>query len=319
MDNKGLNPITDFKLIKNITTIYYDLNPDLILHYTIKPVIYGSFSASKLGIPFINNITGMGTAFIKTNWLTFLVKFLYRLSQKNADHIIFQNVDDKNYFINKKLIPIYVPSDIIPGTGVDTGYFDIHPYPKSNSLTFLLVARILWDKGVGEFVHAARKVKAEFPDARFQLLGFLDVNNRTSIPRMDVCKWIDEDIIDYLGDTDDVRPYIKRAGCIVLPSYREGLPKSLLEAASMGRPIIATDVTGCREIVANGKNGFLCDVKDYQSLAEKIKTFIELPLEAKEKMGLEGRNIVEKRFDEKNVVPLIFSKIEKLLLTKSKK
>jgi glycosyltransferase involved in cell wall biosynthesis len=313
LDNKGLNPLTDLRLRNSMKKIYEELSPNLVIHYTIKPVIYGSLAARDLGIPFVNNITGLGTAFIKTNWLTWLVKRLYRLSQKNADHIFFQNADDRELFISERLIPENVPQEVIPGTGIDTDHFNVCPYPKSNPVTFLLIARMLWDKGVREFVEAAREIKLEFSDVCFQLLGFLDVKNRTAISREQMQIWVDEGIIEYLGATDDVRPYIADVDCVVLPSYREGLPRTLLEAAAMGRPIIATNVTGCREIVQDGQNGLLCKPRDAKDLAEKMKDMIILSADERQKMGLKGRIKMEENFDQRIIVEKIVSRIESVL------
>ena len=313
MDNKGLNPISDVMMKRRLSNIYGRMNPDLILHYTIKSVIYGSMAAAKLGIPFINNITGLGTAFIKRNWVTWLVKRLYRLSQKNADHVFFQNADDKELFSREKLIMEDVPQEVIPGTGINTEYFDVRPYPESKLVTFLLIARMLWDKGVGEFVEAATQIKSEFSDVRFQLLGFLDVSNRTAISRQQMQIWTEQGIIEYLGETDDVRPYIADASCVVLPSYREGLPRTLLEAAAMGRPIVATDVTGCREVVEHGVSGYLCKVKDANDLADKMKNVIKLSIDERREMGLRGRKKMEENFNEKSVVQKIVNRIESVL------
>ena len=313
MDSKGLNPISDLMMKRRLSKLYGEISPNLILHYTIKPVIYGSLAAAKLGIPFINNVTGLGTAFIKTNWLTWLVKGLYRLSQKNADRVLFQNADDRELFVSERLIPENVPQEVIPGTGIDTDYFSPQPYPESNSITFLLIARMLWDKGVGEFVEAGRQIKSEFNDVRFQLLGFLDVSNRTAISREQMQVWMDEGVIEYLGATDDVRPYIREAHCVVLPSYREGLPRTLLEAAAIGRPIIATDVTGCREVVDHGVNGYLCKERDTNDVTEKMKDMIKLSIDERREMGLRGRKKMEQNFDERIIVKKIISRIESVL------
>ena len=313
MDNKGVNPLRDLTMKRRLSKIYTETSPDLIIHYTIKPVIYGSMAAAKFGIPFINNITGLGTAFIKTNWLTWMVKGLYRLSQKNANHVFFQNADDRELFVSERLIPENVPQEVIPGTGIDTDHFSHQPYPESNSVTFLLIARMLWDKGVGEFVEAAKKIRLHCNDVRFQLLGFLDVNNRTAISRDQMKIWEEEGIIEYLGETDDVWPYIRDAHCVVLPSYREGLPRTLLEAAAMGRPIIATDVTGCREVVDHGVNGYLCKERDANDVAEKMKDMINLSTDERREMGLKGRKKMEKNFDEKIIVEKIVSRIECVL------
>ena len=313
MDNKGLNPISDLKMKIRLIDIYGQTNPDLIIHFTIKPVIYGSIAAAKLGIPSVNNITGLGTSFIKKNWVTWIVKWLYRLSQKNVDHVFFQNADDCELFERDKLIPENVSQEVIPGTGIDTDHFNVRPYPERNPVTFLLIARLLWDKGVGEFVEAARQIKSEFSDVRFQLLGFLDVSNRTAISRRQMQIWTEQGVIDYLGETDDVREHIASSSCVVLPSYREGLPRTLLEAASVGRPIIATDVTGCREVVEHGVNGYLCKAKDANDLAEKMKDMIKLSIDERREMGLRGREKMEQHFDEKIIVEKIVNRIESVL------
>ena len=310
-----MNPISDLMMKKRLFRIYREINPDLVLHYTIKPVLYGSLAAGKIGIPFINNITGLGTAFINRNWVTWLVKWLYRLSQKNADHVFFQNADDKELFSRNNLIPEIVPQEVIPGTGINTDHFQLSPYPAKNPVTLLLIARMLLDKGVGEFVEAARQVRSEFSEVRFQLLGFLDVSNRTAISHQQMQIWAEQGVIEYLGETDDVRPYIAAADCVVLPSYREGLPRTLLEAASMGRPIIATDVTGCREVVEHGVNGYLCKVKDASDLAKKMKDMIKLSIDERREMGLMGRKKMEENFDEKIIVQKIVNRIESVLNT----
>ena len=313
MDNKGLNPINDFIMKTRLSEIYREVNPDLILHYTVKPVLYGSMAAEKLGIQFVNNITGLGTAFIKKNWVTWLVKLLYKYSQKKAGYILFQNRDDQKFFQKENLILETVPQEVIPGTGIDTGHFEVKPYSKPNPVKFLLISRLIWDKGVGEFVEAARKIKSEFSDVCLQLLGFLDVSNRTTISRQQMQNWVEQGIIEYLGETYDVRPYIADADCVILPSYREGLPRTLLEAAAMGRPIIATDVTGCREVVDHGVNGFLCKVKSVNDLTKKMKDMINLSTDERREMGLRGREKVEKEFDEKIIIKKIINRVESVL------
>ena len=313
MDNKGLNPVRDLMMRKRLTEIYRESNPDLILHYTIKPVIYGSLAARRLSIPFINNITGLGTSFIKRNWVTWLVKRLYRISQKNADYVFFQNADDRKFFRKEMLVPKNVPQGIVPGTGIDIDRFNIRSYSEANPVIFLLIARMLWDKGVREFVEAARQIKLEFSDVRFQLLGFLDVSNRTAISRRQMHIWTEQGVIDYLGETDDVRQHIAFSSCVVLPSYREGLPRTLLEAAAMGRPIIATDVTGCREVVEHGVNGYLCKVRDANDLAERMKDMIRLSIDERREMGLKGREKVEREFNERVIVARIIEIINRLI------
>ena len=313
MDNQGMNPLADFHLKKRLESIYETVSPDLTIHYTVKPVLFGSMAAENLGIPFVNNITGLGTAFIRKNWVTSLVKILYRRSQRKASLLFFQNSEDRDLFERQGLIPKSVPREVVPGTGVDIEKFSIRPYSLAEPSSFLLVARLIWDKGVSEFVEAARVVKREFPHTRFQLLGYLEVKNRTAVSRKQVNSWVKEGLLEYLGDTEDVRSFVTKAGCLVLPSYREGLPKTLLEAAAMGRPIIATDVTGCREVVDHGVNGYLCKVRDASDLAEKMKNMIKLSIDERREMGLRGRKKMKENFDEKLIVQKIINQIENVL------
>ena len=315
MDNQSLNPFKDFLLFRRIKLLLIHYKPDLVIHYTIKPVIYGSLVSNKFNIPFVNNITGLGTVFIKKSFITYIVKVLYRISQKRASYLFFQNQDDKIIFKNERLVPSYVPSIVFPGTGIDTSFFPFKSYKSSTSNTFLLIARIIWDKGIGEFVEAANEVKKYFPNSQFQLLGYLDVLNRTAISHQQIEAWTSDGIIHYLGESEDVRPFLKKAGCVVLPSYREGLPRSLLEAAAMCRPIIATDVSGCRDVVEHGVNGYLCKTRDAHDLAQKMKDMIRLSIDEKRKMGLRGREKMKQNFDQKVIVEKIVDCIESVLNT----
>lgn len=314
IDAMGTHPVKDFSMLLRYWRLYRQEQFDVVLHYTIKPVIYGSFAARLAGIPVINTITGLGTAFLKANWLTALAQWLYRHSQKQVRRVFFQNQDDRQLFLERALVR-EVQAGNVPGSGVNLQHFEPHDLPVSISggePVFLLVARLLWDKGVGEFVEAARLLKSRFPIARFCLLGDVAAANRTAISEQQVQEWVQEGVIDYLGTVADVRPLIAQADCVVLPSYREGLPRSLLEAAAMGRPLIATDVTGCREVVEDGVNGFLCTVKDADSLAQAMERFMKLPREAIVDMGKASRAMVEQRFDERLVVEKYLREIDNL-------
>jgi len=313
-DNKGLNPFKDYISYFNLKKIYNRIKPNLILNYTIKPVIFGSLAAKKLSIPYINNITGLGTVFITRNWVTFFVKFLYKLVLKYSNYIFFQNFDDYDLFKKYNLISKSTPIDIIPGTGINLEKFEFSSYPKSKNIIFLYIGRIIKDKGFLEFIEVAKKIIKSRNDIKFQVLGYLNVKNRTAITKNQLEYFINQGYIEYLGNSDDVRPFIKKASCIVLPSYREGLPKSLLEAASMGRPIISTNVTGCREIVFEGKNGFLCNPRDSKDLYHKTIEFITLSYNDKKKLGINGRKIMKKSFDEKKIIQKIISHINEILI-----
>ena len=216
--------------------------------------------------------------------------------------VMFQNRDDRALFIKRRIV---APPNVVvvPGSGVDLAHFASTPMPESEVTTFLMIARLLWDKGVGEYVAALRLLRAAGLTVRGQLLGFLDVKNRSAIDRETVYAWHREGIIEYLGATDDVRPAIAASHCVVLPSsYREGTPRSLLEASAMGRPVITTDAPGCRDVVDDGVTGYLCEMRDAASLAQSMARFANLHHELQNSMGLAARQKMEHGFDERIVI-----------------
>jgi glycosyltransferase involved in cell wall biosynthesis len=294
ISRKGINPFADIITFVNILFCIFKVKPKVYMPFTIKPVIYGSFAARLLKIKTIATITGLGTVFIKKNWITSLVKKMYLISMKSATIIFFQNNSDQNLFLNERLIDRN-QAYLIPGSGIDTAHFsesrpnNDHP----DKFIFALIARLLWDKGIGEYVKAAKKVKKIFPDVTFQLIGAAGSENRTSISYEEIKAWELSNTIEYLGEVEDVRPYISKSTCIVLPSYREGLSRVLLEASSMAKPIIATNVPGCREIVDHKETGFLCKVKDVDDLADKMLMLISLNRNERKLMGLKGREKVK--------------------------
>lgn len=303
MDNKGTHPGRDLLLFLRFLSLLRRERPDVFLGYTVKPNVYGSLAAHALGIPVVNNIAGLGAVFIRDNWLTRLVRLLYKTALSRSQHVFFQNDEDMRQFVEQGLVVADKVSRL-PGSGVDLCSFYYSPMqPLGNrAFRFLLVARLLWDKGVGEFVEAARMVRRQYPAAKFQLLGFLDVKNPTAVSRAQMDEWVAEGVVEYLGVADDVQPYLAAADCVVLPSYREGVPRSLLEAAAMGRPIVTTDAVGCRDAVSDGVNGLLCRVGDAGNLAEKMAQMIALSPEARAAMGQRGREKVEREFDERVVI-----------------
>jgi glycosyltransferase involved in cell wall biosynthesis len=302
MDQKGTSPIRDFNLLVNYRRILRRIRPDVFLGYTAKPNVYGSLAAQSLAIPVINNVAGLGTAFIERNWMTTVVANLYRLAFRRSSTVFFQNPEDRDMFVAQRIVRSQ-SSKLLPGSGVDLRHWlpAVRIVGQPVGPTFLLVARLLWDKGVGEFIDAARAVRLAHPEARFQLLGFLDVANRTAVPREDVDRWVREGVVEYLGTADDVRPFIADADCVVLPSYREGLPRVLLEAGAMARPVVTTDVPGCRHVVRHGENGLLCKVRDSASLANSMKEMIRMGHSGRAAMGAAGRTLVERDFDEQIV------------------
>lgn len=299
IDQQGVSPVRDLQLLLRYRQALGRIRPDVFLGYTAKPNIYGSLAAHSLGIPVINNVSGLGTAFIKQGLLTRIVSTLYRVAFSRSSTVFFQNEEDRALFVGQKLVPA-AKAGLLPGSGINLEEFRPVPVQARNGgFAFLLVARLLWDKGIGEYVEAARLVRAEEPTARFQLLGFLDVANRTAIARREVEGWVTEGLIEYLGHSDDVRPVIAAADCVVLPSYREGLPRVLLEGAAMGKPLIATDVPGCRQVVEDGRNGFLCAVRDARSLADAMLRMLRQSADQRRAMGAAARAKIEAEYDER--------------------
>jgi glycosyltransferase involved in cell wall biosynthesis len=301
MDSRGANPIKDSALILELFFIYRRVKPDIILHYTIKPNVYGTLAASLLRIPVVNNVCGLGTVFLKSNLVSFVAILLYRISFRFADRVFFQNPDDMKLFLDKKLVqPKSV--DILPGSGIDLKKFKPTTFKRNDKFTFLLISRLITDKGVLEYVDAVRKLKANGLNASFQVLGAMDPEHKRGIQVNVIQEWINSGIIEYLGTTDDVRSFIELADCIVLPSYREGTPRTLLEAASSGKPIIATDVPGCNHVVHNNFNGLLCKLKDSDDLAEKMLQMASLEDETLRVFGQNGRARMESEYDESVVI-----------------
>jgi glycosyltransferase involved in cell wall biosynthesis len=312
MDRKGVSPLGDLLLLWRYYRILGRIRPHVYLGFTAKPNIWGSLAAHARGIPVVNNVAGLGTAFIRAGLLTRVVKFLYRRAFRRSRLVFFQNADDLGEFVRDGIVA-RGQARRLPGSGVDIARFAPTQADSGRPFTFLLVGRLLRDKGVGEYVAAARLVRARFPKARFQLLGPLDVANRTAVSRGEVDRWVAEGLIDYLGESDDVRPFIAAADCIVLPSYREGLPRTLLEGAAMARPLIATDVPGCRAVVEHGVNGLLCAARDSASLAGAMVEMAGLSADARARLGKAGREMVEAGFSEEIVARLYLQAIEEIL------
>lgn len=296
IDSKGLSPMGDLKLLADYWRILKRLRPAVYLGWTIKPNVWGSLAAHSLGVPVINNVSGLGTAFIKQGPVTRIVQLLYRAAFARSAMVFFQNRHDRDLFVGTRLVR-EARTALLPGSGINLADFAPTPVPSDGPFAFLLVARLLRDKGVVEYANAAQIVRKRRPDVRFRLLGFLDVANRTAVDRVTVESWVREGVIDYLGETGDVRPHLAAASAVVLPSYREGMPRSLLEAAAMGKPLIATDVPGCTEIARAGKNAILCKVRDSRSLADAMLAMLALSPSERAAMGAKSRAIAEAEFD----------------------
>jgi glycosyltransferase involved in cell wall biosynthesis len=301
MDNAGTSPLRDAMLGWRYGCLLRRVRPAALLTYTIKPNIYGALAARMLGIPVIANVSGLGTAFIRITWVTRVAMLLYRLAFARVACVFFQNAEDRDMFVRHRLVAPE-KAKLVPGSGIDLAYFTPPPARDDGApLAFALIARMVRDKGIGEFVEAARRVKALHPHVIFRLIGPIHIQNQTAIDAHTIAGWVAEGIIEYPGETDDVRSAIAAQDCIVLPSYREGLSRVLLEAAAMGKPLIATDVPGCRQVVTHMENGLLCAPQDAASLAAALLAFIALPAETRRRMGQASRQKAEQEFDEAHV------------------
>ncbi|OSO97088.1 hypothetical protein B7O87_01005 [Cylindrospermopsis raciborskii CENA303] len=297
MNRNGVNPFEDLSTCYFLWKSLRKFSPDIVLTYTAKPVIYGTLASYFARVPkSYALVTGLGSTFTDNSdiskYTAFLTRYLYKIAMRCVTASIFQNPDDEETFREKKILPASVTSYVVNGSGVDLKYFSPSPLPESAS--FLMMARLLVDKGVREYVAAARQIKLQHPQTRFLLAGPLD-NNPTSISADELQSWIDDSTVEYLGFLNDVRPAISRCSVYVLPSYREGTPRSVLEAMSMGRAIITTNTPGCRETVQHGVNGYLIPVRDVNALVSSMKELFDPALRCQ--LGLASRSIAEEKYD----------------------
>ena len=310
LKRSGNNPIRDFNLFLEYIKIYKYLQPAFVFHYTIKPNIYGSLAAKICNIKSISITTGLGNAFSTKGSLYYFAKYLYKISSVYAVEVWFLNSSDKSVFINNNIIP-ESKSFILPGEGVDTSLFTPTLYvPKNEKTTFLMVSRMLYDKGIKEFVEASKLLVKKGYRLSSSLLGQIDTDNPEAIALEIIEKWQQEGVVKYLGSTKDVKPYIENVDAIVLPSYSEGIPRILLEAASMEKPIITTRIPGCTEIVEDGVNGYLCETKNVEDLAAQMEKLILLTTAERKKMGEAGRKKMQESFDEKIIIQIYKAKCD---------
>jgi glycosyltransferase involved in cell wall biosynthesis len=302
MDRRGLNPVRDAMLAMRFRRHFAWLKPDAVLSFTIKNNLFGAVAARSLGIPFIPNVTGLGTAFLGGQTLRLVAHGLYRAAFARLPIVFLQNADDRDLFVAQGIITS-AQARLLPGSGIDLAGFAAEPYPAdSEPVRYLMIARLLRDKGVLEYVEAARILAARGISARCQLLGAIDMHNRTAIGPSLLAEWRRSGIIEYLGTTGDVRPAIAQAHCIVLPSYREGAPRTLIESAAMARPGIGSAVPGCTAVIDHGVTGYLCAVRDGPALADAMAAFAALDAPERETMARAARIKAEAEFDVRFVV-----------------
>lgn len=319
MGRDSTNPFRDLLLLIELYRKYRWLKPDLVLHYTNKPNIYGGLASKFLKIPSVAVVTGLGYSFIHKGFLNFIVRSLYKFSGSSHSKFIFENEDDKALFIKENIVK-EEKAFSVKGCGVDTSYYlpnSNSQRNKENEVVFTFIGRLLYDKGIIEFIEAAKLVKQKFPSIKFEVIGEFDADNPSNIDRDHLVNWLESGIIEYKGFVRDIRPLIKYSDCVVLPSYREGMPRTLLEGMSMGKAIITTDVPGCKETVIDNKNGFLVPVKDSKALADAIEAFIKFTPEQRKTMGVAGRKMAEEIFDDKLIAEEITRILKPLLDVKN--
>jgi glycosyltransferase involved in cell wall biosynthesis len=317
LKRKSMNPFQDLLFFAEMSRLYWREKPDLVIHYTIKPNIYGNFAAFLQRIPSICVVTGLGYSFIHNGWVKKMTDALYRLSFLSAKKVLFENNDDRDLFIKNQLSQAR-QSISTKGCGVDTQYFQPQKRTRTDyKKVFLFIGRLLYDKGIVEFVEAARRVRQQDPMVDFWVLGELDQGNLAAVSEDLLTEWIEDGVIKYYGNVSDVRPYIADSDVVVLPSYREGMPRAILEGLAMGKAVITTDTAGCRETVEEGKNGFLVPVRNVVKLMERIHDFCDMPIAEIEKMGVISRQKALQEFDQTIINQSILQVIEQTIAEKS--
>ncbi len=308
LDASGTSPLAEMASLFTIMRLMRRHRPVAWLSWTIKPNVYGALVARLNGAAAFPNVSGLGTVFIRRNWLTVIASWLYRVAFARCPSVFFQNQDDTNLFLELGLVKPH-QARILPGSGIDLVHFTAnlpaesatHPPQRQK---FLMVSRLLADKGLREYVAAARALRDQFPAATFALIGPVVTDNITAISQSELDGWIAEGVIHYFPPVDDVRPAISASDWIVLPSYREGLSRVLLEAAAMARPIVTSDAPGCRDIVQDGVNGFLAQPRDADSLTDALRKAATIPETKWRAMASHNRHLAETSYSQERVIAL---------------
>lgn len=319
MDRDSTNPLKDLLLILELARKYKKIKPDLVLHYTNKPNIFGGVAARITKTPSFAMVTGLGYAFIHKGWIRDITTKLYRFTGRFHKKFVFENIEDRELF--QKLGITKTDQGVsIKGCGVDTNYYSPYPNGKlkpAEEIIFTFIGRLLYDKGIREFVESAKLIRKSYPKVRFWIVGELDPENPATVDSEDLNRWVENDIVIYHGFKRDVRPFIAKSDCIVLPSYREAIPRTITEGMSMGKAVITTDVAGCREAVEVGVNGYLADVKSITSLTNTMKSYINLSPQARHDMGEAGRKKALSEFDDKKIAEHIYNEVSYVLSMKT--
>lgn len=305
VSRRGTNPITDLKLILHYNNVIKEVQPDIVLTYTIKPNIYGGIVCRISRVPYIMNITGLGTAVENKGLLQKITLFLYRLALRKSKCVFFQNEENKQFISERAYIN---KSRLIPGSGVNLEYYSLLDYPEDETVNFLFVARVMKEKGIDQYLEAATVIKAKYPKTKFHILGFCEQDYEGKLNDLQ-----DKGIIEYHGMQSDVRKFYKQSHCTVHPTYYpEGMSNVLLESSGCGRPIITTDRSGCREVVEDGINGYIVEQQNSKDLINKIEKFLALSYDERKKMGIAGRSKMKKDFNRSIVIDAYLDEMRKV-------
>lgn len=309
LERRRANPLSDFKLLLQYVNIIKKVNPDIVLTYTIKPNIYGGIASRVCGVKTLHTVTGLGSVYIQDMWQKKIVALLNKIAFKNAELIFFLNEENREFYKDMNIIGSSQTTLVVPGSGVNLERFKFHELNSEGKLIFTFVGRVLKDKGIEEFLLAAKTIKEKYENVEFNVVGFVDEEKYIKM----LNDFENNGIIHYYGKRNDIPEIMVYSSCIVLPSYGEGRGTVLQEGAAIGRPLITCDTYGCKENVEDGVNGFLCKVADVKSLAEQIEKFINLPYESKVEMGKKSREKAEREFDRRIVTNIYLEKIREAL------
>lgn len=305
LDRHGTNPVKELKLISFYKKVLRDIKPDIVFTYTIKPNAYGGMACASLGVPYVANVTGLGTSIENGGLMQKISLTLYNLGLRKAQKVFFQNTENRDFMVSHGVVK--GPYDMLPGSGVNLDQYQVFPYPSGETLDFVFIARVMKEKGIDQYLDAAKEIRKRHPETRFHICGFCEQDYEETLKELN-----DDGTVVYHGLVSDMTEIYRMISCTVHPTYYpEGLSNVLLESAASGRPIITTDRSGCREVVDDGVNGFVVKQQDSQDLIEKIEKFLSLSVDERRAMGLAGRAKVEREFDRKIVVQKYMDEMSK--------
>lgn len=306
LDRHGTNPFKELRVVSLYKKIIKEIKPGIVFTYTIKPNVYAGMACASLGVPYVANITGLGTAVERPGLMQFITVNLYRYGLRKAQKVFFQNTENRDFMVTREVVKR--PYDLLPGSGVNLNAYTVSEYPNGDTVDFVFVSRIMKEKGIDQYLDAAKVIRKKYPETKFHICGFCEQSYEEELKKLN-----DDGTIIYHGLVKDMAAIYSQMGCTIHPTYYpEGLSNVLLESAASGRPIITTNRSGCREVVDNGINGYVVEEKNSNDLIEKIEMFLEKSIEERKQMGLAGRQKVEKEFNREFVIEKYIGEIKRI-------